>query len=135
MITDGEKEPFADQLIEIPGGVQWVQVDLERECSIYAVLVWHDAVFQVPLFRAVVVQAADDAAFTEHVRTLFNNDYENLAGLGPGTDKQYFETRYGKLIDAKGIKARYLRFYSNGSSNGPLNGYAEVEAWGFSAVP
>jgi len=132
MITDGSKEAFDYDVVEITNGVQWVQIDLERECPIYAIAVWHDHRIRAPLFRGVVVQAADDAAFTTNVRTLFNNDYENLAGLGSGTDKQYFEDNRGKLIDTKGIKARYLRLYSNGSIHSPLNCYAEIEAWGFS---
>jgi hypothetical protein len=131
MITDGSKEAFDFDLVEITNGVQWVQVDLEHECSIYAIVVWHNH-YRLALFRGVIVQVADDAAFTTNVRTLFNNDYENLAGLGSGTDKQYFEDYPGKLIDTKGIKARYLRCYSNGSNNSPLNAYAEIEAWGLS---
>lgn len=131
MITDGSKEAFDYDLVEITNGVQWVQIDLECESRIYAILLWHNH-HQLTLFRGVIVQVADDAAFTTNVRTLFNNDYENLAGLGSGTDKQYFEDNMGKLVDAKGIKARYLRCYSNGSNKSPLNGYAEIEAWGFS---
>lgn len=36
----------------------------------------------------------------------------------------------GRLIDAKGIKARYLRPYSNGSNKSPVNAYQEIEVWG-----
>lgn len=130
MITDGNKEAFNYDLVEITNGVQWVQVDLEHESSIYAIAVWHNH-YRRAVSRGVIVQVADNAAFTANVRTLFNNDYENLAGLGLGTEKQYFEDHRGKLIDAKGVKARYLRLYGNGSSSSSLNGYAEVEAWGF----
>jgi len=133
MITDGSKEAFDFDLVEITNGVQWVQIDLECESRIYAIVVWHNH-YRFALFRGVVVQVADDAAFTTNVRTLFNNDYENLAGLGTGADKQYFENYPGKLIDTKGIKARYLRFYSNGSNSSLLNGYAEIEAWGFACT-
>jgi hypothetical protein len=136
-LTDGEKEATGSEsnVVALPNGVQWVQIDLERECRIYAVVVWHDFYYHHPVFRAVVVQAADDAGFGQQVQTLFNNDYENATGLGKGADKQYFETNEGKLIDAKGIKARYLRFYSNGNNNSPLNGYIEIEAWGFPVRP
>jgi hypothetical protein len=133
MVTDGEKEATESNVVALPKGVQWVQIDLERECRIYAVVIWHDFYYHLPVFRGVVVQAADDVGFGQQVQTLFNNDYENVAGLGKGADKRYFETYEGKLIDAKGIKARYLRFYSNGNSNSPLNGYIEIEAWGFPA--
>jgi hypothetical protein len=130
MVTDGEKEADSENVVEMPKGVQWVQIDLQRECCLYAIVIWHDYYYHLPIFRGVVVRAADDASFTKHARTLFNNDYENASGLGIGTQDQYVETYEGKLIDAKGVKARYLRFYSNGNNNSPLNGYIEIEAWG-----
>ena len=97
-----------------------------------ALVIWHDHRY-VQVFRCVVVQSADDPDFTKNVQTIFNNDYENIAGLGIGTDKQYFETNQGKLIDTKGKKARYLRFYSKGSNASALNCYTEIEAYGLEA--
>jgi len=47
-----------------------------------------------------------------------------------GTDKEYFETYEGKLIDAKGVEARYVRCYSRGSTYSALNRYTEIEVWG-----
>lgn len=135
MVTDGQKEAFNFDLVKLPEGLQWVQIDLERSYPVYAIVVWHDIHPCLPIVRCVVVQVADDADFTSNVRTLFNNDYENLAGLGRGDDKQYFEDHQGKLIDARGVKARYIRLYSNGSldtfhgQNIPRNGYEEVEVW------
>ncbi len=129
-ITDGKKEAFDDQVVEMRRGVQWVQLDLGEVCDIYAVLFWHDhRVLQV--FRSVVVQTADDPDFIENVTTLFNNDTENAAGLGIGFDRQYFETQQGKLIPVKpGLRARYLRFYSKGSNLSALNCYQEIEVYG-----
>ena len=43
--------------------------------------------------------------FIQNVKTLFNNDQDNTSGLGVGTDREYFETHEGKLINAKGVKA------------------------------
>lgn len=130
MVTDGKKEAFHYDLVEFAGGVQWIQLDLEQEHEIYAIVVWHNHIWPEVFQKSVVVQAADNAEFTKNVRTLFNNDHENLAGLGKGTDKQYFEDHEGKLIDAKGIKTRDLRCYSNGSNKSPVNAYQEIEAWG-----
>ena len=96
-----------------------------------AIVIWHDHRY-VQVFRCVVVQSADDPDFTKNVQTIFNNDYENIAGLGIGTDKQYFETNQGKLIDTKGKKARYLRFYSKGSNKSAYNVYQEIEVY---AIP
>jgi hypothetical protein len=65
---------------------------------------------------------------------LFNNDIENVAGLGIGSDKQYFETQQGKLIPAtNGLRARYLRFYSRGSTSSAFNCYQEIEVYGQTA--
>ena len=79
---------------------------------------------------ATVVQLADDAAFTKNVRTIFNNDQSDVDGLGAGTNREYFETNEGKLIEAKGAVARYVRTYSKGSTESRLNEYTEVEVYG-----
>jgi len=50
--------------------------------------------------------------------------------LGVGTDREFFETFEGKLIPVKGVKARYLRFYSKGSTESALNEYTEIEVYG-----
>ena len=46
----------------------------------------------------------------------------------------YLDTYEGKLIDARGVTARYVRLYSNGyvrgSAAGELNHYTEVEVHG-----
>jgi hypothetical protein len=52
------------------------------------------------------------------------------AGLGIGKDKKYIETSEGRLFDPKGIKGRYVRFYSRGSTANDLNHYVEVETYG-----
>ena len=70
------------------------------------------------------------ASFTSDVRTLFNNDIDNGSGRGVGTDKLYVETYEGKLIDAKGAKARYVRLYSRGNNRNDYNHYLEVEVYG-----
>jgi hypothetical protein len=130
-ITDGKKEAYDEQVVEMRKGTQWVQIDLEKDYEINAIVIWHDHRW-LQVFRDIVIQAADDPEFTKNVRTIFNNDYDNSSGLGIGTDKEYFENHEGKLIDTKGAKARYLRFYSKGSSLSAYNVYQEVEVY---AVP
>jgi hypothetical protein len=128
-ITDGNKEAEGDDIVQMRKGLQWVQFDLGSNKEIYAIVIWH--AHDIPkICRSVIVQAADDEDFTENVRTLFNNDRENSAGLGAGTDRQYFETFRGKTVDAKGARARYVRLYSNGSTESRLNEYTEVEIYG-----
>jgi hypothetical protein len=130
-ITDGEKEATEENVVLLTKGSQWVQIDLEKPQDIYAILVWHAHNTQ-KVYHGVVVQIADGPDFTpaQNVRTLFNNDNENTAGQGVGTDREYFETNEGKLIDAKGAKARYVRLYSNGSTAARYNECTEVEVYG-----
>jgi len=127
--TDGDKEGVDGSWVELGPGPQWVQIDLQAEYHIYALLIWHYH-RQAQVYKDVVIQAADDADFITNVRTLFNNDIDNSAGLGIGKDKHYVETSEGKLIDAQGIKARYLRLYSNGNTSNDQNHYTEVEVYG-----
>ncbi len=128
-ITDGKREPYDEDVVEFRKGTQWVQLDLEKEYPIYALVLWHDHRY-IQVFQDVAVQAADDPDFTKNVRTIFNNDTDNSSGLGIGTDKEYFEKNEGKLIDMKGAKARYLRFYSRGlHEKAGLNAYQEIEVY------
>lgn len=129
MVTDGDKEATDGSYVELGPLKQYVTVDLEAAYEIYAIVVWHYHK-QARVYFDVVVQVADDADFTSNVRTLFNNDIDNTAGLGVGQHKHYVETNEGKLIDAKGTRARYVRLYSNGNSSDDLNHYIEVEVYG-----
>ena len=61
---------------------------------------------------------------------VFNNDHDNSLGLGVGQDLHYVETAEGKLIDAKGVQGRYVRFYTGGNNNNDLNHWIEVEVYG-----
>ena len=64
------------------------------------------------------------------VTTIFNNDHDNTSGLGIGKDKEYIETNEGRLMDPRGVKARYVRLYSNGNTSNDMNHYVEVEVYG-----
>ena len=127
--TDGDKKGAEGSFVELGPGVQHLTVDLGAPHEIYAILVWH---FHktARAYLDVVVQVADDADFTKNVRTVFNNDHDNSAGLGAGKDMNYVETSEGKLVDAKGAKAQFVRFYSNGNNANDLNHYVEVEVFG-----
>lgn len=128
-LIDGDKEASDQSIIFIHKGTQWVQFDLGAPMDIYAIAIWH-AHNMAKVYHSVIVQVADDPDFIENVRTIFNNDQNNASGLGVGTDREYFETYEGKLINAKGVKARYIRFYSKGSTESALNEYTELEVWG-----
>jgi hypothetical protein len=129
MITDGNKAGTDGTYVELKPGVQNVVIDLEAKCTIYAILIWHFHK-EARAYAGVVVQVADDPDFISNVRTLFNNDTSNETGNGIGKDLRYVETSEGKLIDAKGVEARYVRLISNGSDKTPANHYIEVEVFG-----
>jgi hypothetical protein len=128
-LTDGDKDAYDESVVFLRRGRQYVQMDLGSPQELFAIVIWH-AHNMLKVYHDVVVQVSDDADFKQSVCVLFNNDQDNTSGLGVGTDREYFETREGKLIDAKGVKVRYLRFYSNGSTNGALNEYTEIEVYG-----
>ena len=129
MITDGDKEAADGSYVELGPFVQNITVDLEAIHEIYAIVLWHYHK-QARVYFDVVVQVADDPDFITNVRTLFNNDIDNSAGIGVGEEMHYTETNEGRLIDAKGLKARYVRLYSNGNTSNDLNHYIEVEVYG-----
>ncbi len=131
-ITDGDKEAADGSYVELGPLVQHITVDLGKPCELFAIVMWHYHK-QPRVYTDVVVQVSNDADFIKDVKTVFNNDLDNSAGLGVGTDKHYIETSEGKLIDliSQGSpKARYVRFYSNGNTSNDLNHYIEVEVYG-----
>ncbi len=128
-VTDGDKKGADGSFVELGPGVQQVTIDLGAPHEIFAILFWH--FHKTPrVYFDVIVQVADDADFKQGVRTLFNNDHDNTSKLGAGTDQNYVETAEGKLVDAKGSRARYVRLYSKGSNANELNHYVEVEVFG-----
>jgi F5/8 type C domain len=129
LVTDGDKDGDEGSWVELAPGKQWVQIDLEKEANIYAVVVWHYH-SQARVYHDVVVQVSDDPKFETGVTTIFNNDSANELGLGAGKDRPYIETYEGKLIDAGGVKGRYVRLYSNGNTTNKMNHYIEVEVYG-----
>jgi F5/8 type C domain len=132
LITDGDKDGDEGAWVELGPGKQWVQIDLGQSVNIYAVLVWHYH-SQARVYHSVVVQISDDPKFEKDVTTVLNNDYTNALGFGAGKDYAYVESYEGKLIDAKGVKGRYVRLHSNGNTSNKLNHYIEVEVFGKAA--
>ena len=123
LVTDGDKEGDEGSWVELGPGKQWVQIDLEKEADISAVLVWHFH-SQARVYFDVVVQVSDDPKFEKDVTTVFNNSADG------GKDLAYIETYEGKLIDTKGVKGRYVRLSSKGNTTNKLNHYIEVEVFG-----
>lgn len=129
LITDGDKDAGEGYFVELLDGLQWVQIDLEKSASIHAVWLWHFH-SQRRAYHDVVVQISDDPQFEAGVTTVYNNDYDQSARLGKATDNPYVETRFGMIVDGRGVKGRYVRLYSNGNTSNEMNHYIEVEVFG-----
>ena len=128
-VVDGDKTADATCMLQLPGGLQWVQLDLGAEHVISALCVWHDQGDE-RVYKDVIMQISNDEKFATGVTTVFNNDHDNSAKLGKGSDKEYRERNDGRPVDAKLTKGRYVRVYSSGSTSEPVNNYIEIEVFG-----
>ena len=132
-ITDGDKEGASGSYVEFGPGLQWAQVDLGAPQDICVIVVWfyHG---DPRIYQDVIIQVAEDADFITGVKTVFNNDVDNSAGMGVGKDFEYYELNEGRLIDTmtdgKGTKGRYVRIYAKGSTADEMNRFTEIEVWG-----
>jgi len=131
-VTDGKKEAFDYDAVEMKKGSQYVQVDLGEACTIHAIVMWHDHRY-IQVMHDVIMQVSDDPEFKNNVTTVFNNDMDNSSSLGVGTDREYFETHEGKIVDVKGVKGRYVRGYTKGGTLSALNCWQEIEVYALPA--
>lgn len=131
-VTDGKKEAFDYDAVEMRRGTQFVQVDLGDIYEIHAIVMWHDHRY-IQVMHDVIVQLSNDPEFKSGVTTVFNNDVDNSSGLGVGTDREYFETHEGRIVEVNGVKARYVRGYTKGGSLSALNCWQELEVYALPA--
>jgi len=127
--TDGitTTNPYVD----LGSGVQWLQVDLQGSYDLSKVSVSHYWGDWRTYHDVIIRVSADGVNFT----TVFNNDQNGSAGLGAGSDAEYIEPSAGKeVLLPTPLCARYVRFYSNGSTVNVYNHYVEVRAIGTSAA-
>jgi uncharacterized protein YabE (DUF348 family)/predicted phosphodiesterase len=110
-------------------GLHWVQLDLGAVHEISSIKLWH-YYGDGRSYRDVVVQLSNDPTFSSGVVTVFNNDTDGSAGLGLGTDSEYKESSFGKVLSFNPVNARYARFYTNGSNVTGWNHYVEIEVYG-----
>ncbi len=132
LVTDGDKEAGEGYYVELIDGLQWVQIDLGAPAEVEAIWIWHFH-SQKRAYHDVIVQISNDPEFKDGVTTVFNNDYDDSAKMGKGSDRPYVETRFGKVVDGKGTKGQYVRLYSNGNTSNDMNHYIEVEVYGKAA--
>lgn len=129
ILTDGDADSSDGCFVELAPDPQWVQVDLEGEFNIHQILVWHFH-RQAVIVKGVVAQVSDDPEFKTGVTTVYNADIDDACKQGKGTDKAWVQTNHGRLIDGKGTKARYVRLWSNGSTQDDFNRFIEVAVYG-----
>jgi len=127
-ITDGDKNGDDGYFVDILPGKHWVQLDLGESKEIHHIWVWHYHKVAA-VYKDVVVQISDDPEFKTST-TVFNNDFDNSAEFGVGTDKSWVETNHGRAMPVKGVKGRYVRLWSNGRNVDDTNHYIEVEVYG-----
>ena len=128
LATDGDKQGDDGYFVDLMPGKAWIQIDLGEPKEIWLLWAWHFHKQNV-MFKDVIAQISDDPEF-KTATTVFNNDFDNSAGLGVGPDKSYIETNNGRPIPVNGVKGRYVRFSSNGRDLDDTNQYIEVEVYG-----
>lgn len=108
------------------GGLDWIKIDLSESINMDVIKLWHYYA-DGRTYKDVIVQVSNSSTFSSGVTTVFNNDTNNSAGLGIGTNAEYVENSSGKTITFPKVNARYVRLWSNGSTVNNLNHYVEVE--------
>lgn len=129
MVTDGDKEGRDGSYVELGRDQQWVQIDLGEPCELFAIAMWlyHS---QARAYHDVVIRVSDDADFVQNVTIIYNNDHDNSSGFGIGKDLAYIESNKGRIINAKGARARYVRINTRGNTSDDMNHFTEVEIYG-----
>lgn len=130
-ITNGDKNTANYAGLE--SGAQWIQIDLGQVYNLNHLNVWH-YFGDGRTYRDVIVKVSTSANFSSGVTTVFNNDTNNSAGQGAGSDAEYAETSTGKSITFAPVAARYVRLWSNGSTSNQWNHYVEVEVYAASGA-
>ncbi len=133
-ITDGVKTSGDGDFVEFDPGPQWVQIDLGAQKEIFCVVLWH--YYRNPIiYKDIIVKIADDEEFTDNVRILFNNDFQDNTGLGAGPDATFAARWWGEIVDARtpqgdGMPARYVRVYTNGGYGNEPTRWVEIAVYG-----
>jgi hypothetical protein len=131
--VDGNLSTYADNYPS-PDGFHWVQIDLGQSYNINNIKLWH-YYDDGREYHDVIVRLSNASDFSSGVTTVFNNDNDNSSGLGTGTDAEYAEASAGKNLSFNAVNARFVRFYSNGSSANGSNHYSEIQVMGAELPP
>ncbi len=107
-------------------GLQHIQIDFGAEYDVSKINMWK---YPDRTYHDVIIQLSTTEDFSSGVTTVFNNDTDNSAGLGVGSDLEFMETVSGKELTFAPVLARYLRLYSNESTVNAYNHWIEVQAF------
>lgn len=107
--------------VDIHAGIKWLKFDLGSIYNISNINIWHYPDGRT--YHDVIIQISNDDI---NWITLFNNDINNSAGQGIGTDSEYAEGFAGKKLTLN-QNARYVKLWSNGSTQDQNSHYTEVE--------
>jgi parallel beta-helix repeat protein len=126
--TDGDHSNTANYTsYDAKTGGVYIQFDLGASYNLREVNLWH-YYGDTRAYHDVIVQLSNDSTFATKT-TVFNNDTNNSASQGTGTDAEYTETSAGKSITFPAVNARYVRLWTNGNTVNGFNNYVEVEAF------
>lgn len=126
-LVDGSLATFGSSTTGAP---VWVKLDLLSEYILSRIKLWHLVGGTQRIYKDVVVQiSTDDATWT----TVFNNDADNSAGEGAGSDAEYTETEDGKTFSfgSTGLTARYIRIWTNGNNVDSISHFSKIEVYKF----
>ena len=129
-ITDGVKAGDEGNYVELDKGKQWVQIDLGKPDGHL-----RDARLALSL-AGTRLQGRGGAGFRRSRFHRQGDDGVQQRHRRMRSDSARARTRLtskptrARLIDAKGVKGRYVRLYSRGNTTNENNHYIEVEVWG-----
>ena len=108
--------------------IAWLYLDLGEEIVIdkIATKFWYNNSF------LVVIQTATDPDFTENLYTVFNNDTNNLVGVGAGTDGTYTDLGSGSVFNTFTFEkraARYIRVWAQNTDGRQYSMWEEIQVW------
>lgn len=110
-------------------GTGWMQIDLGSKKTVSQIKLWQ-YFGNGRTYHDVVVQLSNDPNFSAaQTVTVFNNDADDSVGLGQGTDAEYAETASGRTIHVDDVRARYVRFWANGSTTNNYNSWVEAQVF------
>lgn len=135
----GVSDPFPSKLsngnlttgdfVDVGTGAVHAVMDLGATVTLNKIMMWH-YFSDSRKYHDVIVQISNDADFSSYTN-VFNNDTDNSASQGLGTDAEYTETGAGKSITFGPISGRYVRFWLNGNTMNTSNQFVELEVYGY----